>query len=111
MSAASEKFTQWSGYLTAPFKAIYDILFKALTKPPRQFWGLLAFGVSAACLGVFLNRRWVEAKPNEWLVVIRNGKMVKAGVGLKTWANLMDTIVTFPSKVERVYFTANNVTI
>ena len=107
----NDKVANVAGYLTAPFKKAYELLYQALTKPPRQFWGLLALGISAASLGIFLNRRWVEAKPNEWLLVIRNGTMIKAGVGLKTWANFLDTIVTFPSKVERVYFEANNVTV
>lgn len=37
--------------------------------------------------------------------------MINAGVGLKTFKGPLDTIVTFPSKVERVYFSANNVTV
>lgn len=37
--------------------------------------------------------------------------MVKAGVGLKTWRGPLDTTVVFTSKVERVYFSANNVTV
>jgi predicted acetyltransferase len=28
---------------------------------------------------------WVEAKPNEWMLVIRNGKLVKRDIGLCTW--------------------------
>jgi hypothetical protein len=28
---------------------------------------------------------WVEAKGNEWMVIIKNGQMVRAGVGLKTF--------------------------
>jgi hypothetical protein len=42
--------------------------------------------------------------------VIRDGKMVKAGVGLKTFVGLTDAVVKFPSKVERVEFSAMNVT-
>jgi flotillin len=36
--------------------------------------------------------------------------MVKAGVGLKTFLGITDSVVKFPSKVERVSFSANNVT-
>lgn len=53
----------------------------------------------------------MEAQPNEWLLLIKNGKLAKAGVGLKVWKSPLDTTVTFPSRVERVYFSANNVTI
>lgn len=52
----------------------------------------------------------MEANPNEWLLVIRDGKLLKAGVGLKAFVGFTDTFVKFPSKVERVEFTANNVT-
>lgn len=79
--------------------ALYRFVFDAFMAPPREAWGILALSISVGCLGIFLNRRWVEAKPNEWLLVIRNGKLVRAGVGLKTFAGLLDTIVTFPSKV------------
>jgi len=48
---------------------------------------------------IYFNKRWAEAKPNEWLLVIRSGKLIKAGVGLKTWRGPLDTTVTFPSKV------------
>jgi len=28
---------------------------------------------------------WIEAKANEWMLVIRNGKMIKKGVGMATF--------------------------
>jgi len=28
---------------------------------------------------------WIEAKANEWMLVIRNGDMIKKGVGMATW--------------------------
>lgn len=82
-----------------------------IAAPPTFVWGLLGLSVSLASLGLYVSRRWVEAQPNEWLLVIQNGKMVKAGVGLKVLQTPLDTIVTFPSKVERVSFSANNVTV
>jgi len=36
--------------------------------------------------------------------------MIKAGVGLKTFIGISDTVVRFPSRVEKVEFRANNVT-
>lgn len=47
----------------------------------------------------FISSLWVESEPNEWLVVIRNGHFVKAGVGLKTFIGPWDSVVKFPSKV------------
>ena len=42
--------------------------------------------------------------------MIRDGKLAKAGIGLKTLIGFSDMIVKFPSKVEKVTFSANNVT-
>jgi hypothetical protein len=70
--------------------------------PPKYVWGLSGLVVAAASLGVVLKHHWVESQPNEWLLVIRNGKMLKAGVGLKTFIGVSDTVVRFPSKVEKV---------
>ncbi len=33
---------------------------------------------------------YVEGKPNEWVLIIRNGKMIKAGVGLSCFSGPMD---------------------
>ena len=49
---------------------------------------------------------WVEAKPSEWLIVIRNGKQKKAGIGLGTWTWLGDQIIKFPSTINEVKFSA-----
>lgn len=58
----------------------------------------------------FLQSRWVESEADEWLLVIKDGKMTKAGIGLKTLIGFSDTVVKFPSRVEKVTFSANNVT-
>lgn len=79
-------------------------------KIPRPFWGLCGLAVAFSSLGIYLNRKWVEAAPNEWLLVINDGKLKQSGVGLKVLAGPADTIVKFPSRVEKVYFSANNVT-
>lgn len=47
----------------------------------------------------FIKTLWVESQPNEWLVVIRNGNFVKAGVGLKTFIGPWDAVVRYPSRV------------
>ena len=79
-------------------------------KIPKPAWGILGLTVAFSTLGIYLSRRWVEAAPNEWLLVIRNGKLIHCGVGLKVFAGPADTIVRFPSKMEKVYFSASNVT-
>ena len=78
---------------------------------PMENWGFLGLIVSTICFVLIFQKGWTESKPNEWLLVLRNGKMVKAGVGVKTYKWFWNTIVKFPSKLERVFFKANNVTI
>lgn len=50
---------------------------------------------------------WIEAKPNEWLLVIRNGELKKCSIGLCTWLMPGDQYVTFPSLLNKVNFNAN----
>lgn len=78
--------------------------------PPKYVWGVSGLVIAASAFGLILKHHWVESQPNEWLLVIRNGVLVKAGVGLKTFVGISDTVVRFPSKVEKVEFRANNVT-
>ena len=35
---------------------------------------------------------------------MNNGKMVKAGIGLRTWKGPFDQVATFPAKVYKVNF-------
>lgn len=48
--------------------------------------------------------------PNEWLIVIKDGKQSKAGIGLKTFVMPNESVVKFPSVMQRVTFKAMNVT-
>ena len=42
----------------------------------------------------------------EWMVAIRDGKMVKQGIGLCTWTMPGDQVVKFSSKLKKVTFNA-----
>lgn len=53
---------------------------------------------------------WVEGKANEWILVMRDGNMVKAGIGLKTFIGPFDQVARFPAKVHRVAFRTEQVT-
>jgi len=77
---------------------------------------IITYGTNAAILGGMgyggkfgyskLLNYWVEAKPNEWLLIIRNGEQAKCAVGLQTWMLPGDAAVKFPSQLYKVYFTA-----
>ncbi len=104
----------WANILQDKFLAIYgfagSLVSTIFLSPPRYVWGIAGLFVAGGSLGLYMHNRFVESQPNEWLLVIRDGKLIKAGVGLKTFIGITDTYVKFPSKVEQVEFTANNVT-
>lgn len=58
----------------------------------------------------FLFRRYCSSEPNEWMIVMRNGKLIECGVGISYYAGLEDVVVKFPSKINKVRFAAQQVT-
>eukprot|EP00703_Trepomonas_sp_PC1_P004277 JAP92329.1 SPFH domain/Band 7 family protein [Trepomonas sp. PC1] len=77
---------------------------------PRFVWGAISL-VVLIIIGVkYIQSLWVKSEPNQWLLVIQNGKMVRSGIGLKCIVWPMQTVVKFPSAIQRVEFSANNVT-
>ncbi|EGR30512.1 spfh domain band 7 family protein [Ichthyophthirius multifiliis] len=53
---------------------------------------------------------WEKSDTNEWLLLIQDGKQVKAGIGLQCYKGLTQTVVRFPSSINKVEFTAENAT-
>ena len=51
-------------------------------------------------------RSFVIAQPDEWLLTIRNGALLRAGVGIQLWRRPGDVVVRFTSTMQRVSFTA-----
>jgi hypothetical protein len=43
----------------------------------------------------------VVGKPNEWVVIINNGQMKQAGIGLNVMKGPFDQVAIFPSRVVR----------
>lgn len=95
MSKSTNKLGIWALFLA--------IFFLSSTK---FFAGTLIVAALAFFSIKYLQNWWVEGAPNEWVLVIRDGKMVKAGIGLKTLVFPNETYVKFPSKVEKVAFKA-----
>jgi flotillin len=65
--------------------------------------------VALVAAGLLVSRRAV-AKPNEWLLVIADGEMVKAGIGLSAFRWPNQQVVRFPSAIQKVQFSAQQVT-
>ena len=49
---------------------------------------------------------WVVSRPDEWLLHLRNGKLLRAGIGISAWRRPGDVIVRFTSAIQRVTFSA-----
>lgn len=76
---------------------------------------LLAFLLISATLAlvaflVVIKLRFVTAEPNEWMLIIRNGTVIKSGVGISGFIAFGDKVVKFPSKINKVSFSAQQVT-
>ena len=76
-----------------------------------MFSGSLVFGLVlllliGAPVFAFIWLRWsfVTARPDEWLIRIRDGQLVKAGIGISLWRRPGDLIARFSSTVQRVGF-------
>lgn len=67
--------------------------------------GLWVGGLAlVAGLLVAIHRAIVVARPDEWLLRVRNGRMVDAGVGIVLFRWPWDAVVRFTSTIQRVGF-------
>lgn len=53
---------------------------------------------------------YIISQPNEWMIVLRNGKIRSMGVGITSRVSYFDSCVKFPSKIHKVHFNAQQVT-
>ena len=62
-------------------------------------YGFVAYGLYQIATKVykFYQSLIVQGKPNEWVVVINNGEMKQAGIGLNLIRSLNDQVAIFPS--------------
>lgn len=61
-------------------------------------------------LATLLRGKFVKCEPNEWMIVLRNGKPLKMGIGISGWIGWYDVIVKFPSQINKVSFSMQQVT-
>ncbi len=66
---------------------------------------------AVALIAVFALARWsikqffITAAPDQWLLRIRNGNLIDAGVGVSCWRRPGDVVAIFTSTLQRVRFT------
>lgn len=72
--------------------------------------GYLAFKLGWWALDTFFLSQWVEGQANQWVVIIRNGAQKSAGIGLACYKSYWDSVAIFPARLNRVKFTASQVT-
>jgi flotillin len=73
-----------------------------------SFQALAALALLAVILpGLALARALVIAQPDEWLLCIRNGRLVKAGIGISLWRRPGDVVARFTSTMQRVGFSVS----
>jgi hypothetical protein len=121
MDSYSTKPTEGAGLLQKiDFQIISEMAFGALTNVSELGvsggqvalqWApalvvLLFLGILTKHAFNLSQTLWKESKANEWMIVMRNGEMVKCGIGLQTWVMPHDQTVTFPSLINEVNFTA-----
>ena len=58
----------------------------------------------------YINSLYVTGKANEWVLLINNGEMKRAGIGLTCFKGPFDQVARFPSKVNKVNFFTEQVT-
>ena len=92
----SKKFNQ----NTAMYQLLETLIYSVLI-PLAVFMGLKMGGTA---LFNYIKTLWVEGKPNEWVLIMNNGKMKAAGVGLRCFKGPFDQVATFPAKVFKVNF-------
>jgi hypothetical protein len=70
-----------------------------------MLYEMLAGVVSVAVMGGALLRAcWVRGRPDAWTLVVRDGELVRGGVGLSGLRRPTDQVVQFPASVQRVRF-------
>jgi len=71
---------------------------------------LLAGAIVLNMVVNYVNSLHVNGQANEWILILNNGKMKSAGIGLKTFRGPFDQVARFPSKVNMVNFATEQVT-
>ena len=70
---------------------------------------MAVFGIGYG-LVKFAQTLYVTGNANEWVLILNNGKMKAAGVGLSVFKGPFDQVAKFPAQVNKVTFRTEQVT-
>ena len=90
-----------------PPKSIVDIVLYDVFIPLAA---IMAAKVILTNAYKYLLTLYVDGKANEWVMIMRNGAMVQAAVGLRTFKGPFDQVARFPAKIYKVSFETEQVT-
>jgi len=76
-----------------------------MSSPEVAVLGVVLLVMAAA--GITIVRALIIAQPDQWLLCIRNGRLVKAGVGIYVWRRPGDVVARFTSTMQRVSFSVS----
>ena len=71
---------------------------------------IVALRVAVLKASAYVASLWVEGAPNEWVLLMRNGEMVRAAIGLRCFRGPFDQVARFPAKIYKCNFEAEQVT-
>lgn len=87
-----------------------DDVFATVLPQLQALFTVVAVLVTIKIISTQLLARWYCAAPNEWLLLINNGELIKCGIGLSAFCPPGAQIVKFPSTMQETTFTASQAT-
>ncbi len=82
-----------------------------------ELWSLI--WIATPLIGLFFAAKkvielgtpyFVQSEPNEWMIVVRDGKPILTGAGVYTIAQPGDQVAKFPTRLRMTEFSAEQVT-
>jgi len=99
MDKAEKVMEKVLGFLGQGFERFLIPLVEKLIGLAMWLLPFVIFGYSCYYGYKWALQFYIESQANEWLIIIRNGEMVKKGIGLCTWKMPYDQHVKFPSLI------------
>ena len=109
-----------SGMANSTLELVWPILigignftnFLLLLVIDNTFYVMLAYGAYKLSLRIYAYYLTlvVQGEPNQWVVVMRDGRFVKAGIGLSLVKMPFQEVAIFPSQIRKVDFSTEQIT-